>query len=262
MSLLLLTGGAWVAMAQTPPPLETPYTPFDFDAYRRTPHQARVTPASWASKDNNDLQRGMISGDRKRQQDISRQVDALFQDPRDIALEHEPQPLPTHRELTDQITERNYGETTKGQQDLLARGRVAKDINLSSMSEADYELYVQKHRPDPEENLAEPEQNLLRPMPTLINTKTGGPPHGYSVSQAGIGTRTETRNNQNPFEDLIRALRLDQPVTKGTDPLPTPAALAPSARMEVPANPPAPAVASEPVSTSAEQNTGNEEAKR
>jgi hypothetical protein len=61
-------------------------------------------------------------------------------------------------------------------------------------------------------------------MPTLVNSKTGGPPHGYAVSQAGVGARTEPRNDQNPFEDLVRALRLDRPVTKGTDPLPTPSA--------------------------------------
>lgn len=59
-------------------------------------------------------------------------------------------------------------------------------------------------------------------MPSLMNSKTGGPPHAYSVSQAGIGARSEPRDNQNPFEDLIRALRLDHSITKGNDPLPTP----------------------------------------
>jgi hypothetical protein len=124
--------------------------------------------------------------------------------------------------LTDEITSHNYGETTKGQRDLLARGRVAKDLDLSSMSEADYDLYASQIRQEEESSTPQDTETLLRPMPSLMNSKTGGPPHAYSVSQAGIGARSEPRDNQNPFTDLIRVLRLDQPVTKGNDPLPAP----------------------------------------
>jgi len=140
----------------------------------------------------------------------------------------------------------NHGETTKGQRDLLARSRVVDRLGLASMSEADYELYVAQYREEQERVPAPSGEALLRPMPTVMNSKTGGPPHAYAVSQAGVGARTEPRNNQNPFEDLIRALRLDQPVTKGTDPLP-----APSARLAVAATPAA-APASTPAAEKAE----------
>ena len=237
--LLLLTGLLSGASAQDSQPLEPLTSPFDFDNYRRTPLQARQTSTSWASRDSTDLQRGLISGERGRRQDIATRAAALFPDPQTIPIRQEPEPLPSPNELTDEITTANYGETTKGQRDLLARSRVADLLDLSSMSEADYELYVANYRAEQERVSAPSGEGLLRPMPTLINSKTGGPPHGYSVSQAGVGTRTEPRNDQNPFEDLVRALRLDRPVTKATDPLPTP-----SARLAV-----APTAAPEPVTT-------------
>ena len=245
--LVLLCGFTVQAWSQDSRSLETSYSPFDFDNYRRTPLQSRQTSTSWASKDNNDLQRSLLSGDRGRKDNISTRADALFQNPKEIPIRQEPEPLPTPNELTDEITTEQYGETTKGQRDLLARGRVAGKLDLSSMSETDYELYIARRRSEQEENPPETGEALLRPMPTLINTKTGGPPHGYAVSQAGVGARAEARNNQNPFEDLIRAFRLDQAVTKGTDPLPEP-----SARLTVAAN--APAVAPAPDSSSADSS--------
>ena len=225
IALLLLFGVfCGGACAQESQPLEAQTSPFDFDNYRRTPLQARQTSTSWASRDNTDLQRGLISGERGRKQDITARAAALFPDPQEIPIRQEPEPLPTPNELTDEITMANYGETTKGQRNLLARGRVADRLDLSSMSEADYELYVANYRAEQEQVPAPSGEGLLRPMPSLVNSKTGGPPHAYSVSQAGIGARAEPRNDQNPFEDLVRVLRLDQPVTKGTDPLPTPSA--------------------------------------
>lgn len=221
---LWLIAGLSAALAQNSQPLETPYTPFDFDNYRRTPLQARQTSTSWASRDSTDLQRGLISGERGKKQDIATRAAALFPDPKEIPIRQEPEPVPTPNQLTDEITSANYGVTTKGQRDLLVRGQVADRLNLSSMSEADYELYVAKYRADQKTTETVPAESLLRPMPTLINSKTGGPPHAYAVSQAGIGARKEPRDNQNPFEGLIRSLRLDQPVTKGTDSLPKPSA--------------------------------------
>jgi len=220
---LCLFAIALPALAQEKQSLETPYTPFDFDTYRRTPLQARQTAPSWASRDNPDLQRGLISGDRGRKQDIATRAAAFFPDPQEIPIRQEPAPLPTPNELTDEITVAKHGETTKGQRDLLARSREADRLNLSSMSEADYDLYVANYRAEQEQVPTPSGEALLRPMPTLVNSKTGGPPHAYAVSQAGIGARTEPRDNQNPFEELIRVLRLDQTVTKGTDPLPSPA---------------------------------------
>ena len=78
----------------------------------------------------------------------------------------------------------------------------------------------------------------------------------YAVSQAGVGARSQPRDGQNPFEDLIRVLRLDRPVTKGTDPLP-----APSARLAIAANTTTPAPTSKPESTAVETNPAGEEAK-
>ena len=222
--LPLLAGLLVNASAQESQPLEDQTSPFDFDNYRRTPLQVRQTSTAWASRDNPDLQRGLISGNRGREAHITTRAAALFPDPQDIPIHQEPEPLPTPNELTDEITTAKYGETSKGQRDLLARSRVADRLQFSSMSEADYELYVAQYRAAKEPAPIASGEGLLRPMPTLINTKTGGPPHAYAVSQAGVGARTEARDGQNPFEDLLRALRLDKPVTKGTDPLPTPSA--------------------------------------
>jgi hypothetical protein len=219
LSLALLLAGS--THAQDSQPLETPSSPFDFDNYRRTPLQARQNSSS-SSKENRNLQQDLISGQKGKAQKISDRAAALFQDPEQIPIRREPEPIPTPNELTDEITSHNYGETTKGQRDLLARGRVAKDLDLSSMSEADYELYASQIRQEEESSTTQDTETLLRPMPSLMNSKTGGPPHAYSVSQAGIGARSEPRDNQNPFTDLIRVLRLDQPVTKGNDPLPAP----------------------------------------
>lgn len=219
---LALLALALPLMAQERQPLETPYTPFDFDNYRRTPLQARQTSPSWASRDNSDLQRALISGERGKNQDIATRAAALFPDPRTIPIRTEPEPLPSRNELTDEITVANHGETTKGQRDLLARGRVAEELNLSSMSDSEYELYATRWRAEQGETPPETGEGLLRPMPTLTNPKTGGPPHGYSVSQAGVGARAAPRDGQNPFDDVIRVFRLNQPVTKGNDPLPTP----------------------------------------
>lgn len=249
--LLFLAGILCEANAQESRSLGPQTSPFDFDNHRRTPLQARQTSTSWASRDSTDLQRGLISGDRGGKQDIATRAAALFPDPQAVPIRQEPEPLPTPNELTDEITLANYGETTKGQRDLLARGRVADRLDLSSMSEADYELYVANYRAEQEQVPTPSGEALLRPMPTLINSKTGGPPHAYAVSQAGVGARTEPRDGQNPFEDLIRALRLDKPVTKGTDPLPTP-----SARMvTAPTTPAASVVESTPVAKPAEAKT-------
>ena len=249
--LLIFTGLLVNVSAQESQPLEAKTSPFDFDNYRRTPLQTRQTSTSWASRDNPDLQRGLISGDRGRKQDIASRAAALFPDPQEIPIRQEPESLPTPNELTDEITVTKYGETSKGQRDLLARSRVADRLQLSSMSEADYELYVAQYRAEQETVSSASGEGLLRPMPTLVNTKTGGPPHAYAVSQAGVGARTEPRDGQNPFEDLLRALRLDQPVTKGTDPLPTP-----SARLAVASPTPAsPAVESTPATNPADAET-------
>ena len=222
--VLLLGFYAISAQAQDAQPLEIPSTPFDFDNYRRTPMQARQTSVSWASRNNSDLQRALISGEKGKTQEISVRAAALFENPAEIPVRPEPEPVPTPNELTDEITSQQFGETTKGQKNLLARGRVAKDLDLSSMSESDYELYVSSLRLGQEQETKPSGEALLRPMPSLVNSKTGGPPHAYAVSQAGVGARSGPRNDQNPFDDLIRALRLDHPVTKGTDPLPSPAA--------------------------------------
>ena len=241
----LLAGLIVEASAQDSQPLEAQTSPFDFDTYRRTPLQARQTSHAWASRESTDLQRGLISGDRGRKQDISTRAAALFQDPQEIPIRQEPEPLPTPNELTDEITLANYGETSKGQRDLLARSRVADRLNLSSMSEADYDLYVAQYRAEQDRAPSATGEGLLRPMPTMVNSKTGGPPHAYAVSQAGVGARAEPRDGQNPFEDLIRALRLDQPVTKGTDPLPTPSARLAVATPAAPTGESAPAAAAD-----------------
>jgi hypothetical protein len=159
-----------------------------------------------------------------------------------IPLKQEPEPLPTPSELTDRITAKRSGEDTKGRIDLLARGKVAKELNLSSMSESEYEIYASQSRAA---NLETPDKpNLLNPMPTVTNLKTDGPAHAYSVTHAGVGVRAKKGSNQNPFEDVIKLLRLDQPITHGGDALP-------SASQKAPAPTPAPTAGVEQASPSA-----------
>jgi hypothetical protein len=199
--------------------MESTTQPFDFDTYRRNPIDTRRSSAA-DSEDNRNLQTRLISGETVPPNDISQQAADLFPPIATIPLRRDPEPLPTPNELTDQITVAKTGETTKGQKDLLARGKIAKELNLSAMSESDYEIYVTQRRAQEDEPLA-PQNNLLNPMPTVTNLKTGGPAHAYSVSQAGIGSRTKPGSNQNPFEDVLKFLRLDQPITHGTDALPS-----------------------------------------
>ena len=212
----LCLSGIWASAA---PSMESTTQPLDFDTYRRNPIDARRTSAA-DSRGNRNLQTRLISGETTPPNDISQQAADLFPPIATIPLRRDPEPLPTPNELTDQITVAKSGETTKGQKDLLARGKVVKELNLSGMSESEYEIYVSQRRALEEESLA-PKKNLLNPMPTVTNLKTGGPAHAYSVSQAGIGSRTKPGSNQDPFEDVLKVFRLDQPVTHGTDALPS-----------------------------------------
>ena len=213
ISLLLSTTLSIIAA----PALETPYQPLDFDSYRRNPIEAK-RKASYAA-DGRDLQSNLIAGKKGGRSDISKEAADLFPKMESIPIKTEPQPLPTPRELTDQVTASRTGQDTKGRIDLLARGKVAKELNLSSMSESEYEFYATQKQNSDQEKPDKP--NLLNPMPTVTNVKTDGPAHAYSVSQAGVGARAKTGSNQNPFEDVIKFLRLDQPVTHGEDPLPS-----------------------------------------
>lgn len=199
------------------PALETPYQPLDFDSHRRNPIEAKRKPTYAA--EGRDLQDNLLAGKKGGKTDISKEAADLFPKMESIPLKKEPQPLPTQRELTDQVTASRTGQDTKGRIDLLARGKVSKELNLSSMSESEYEIYATQKQYTEEEKPDKP--NLLNPMPTVTNVKTDGPAHAYSVSQAGVGARAKTGSNQNPFEDVIKFLRLDQPVTHGEDPMPS-----------------------------------------
>jgi hypothetical protein len=199
------------------PALETPYQPLDFDSHRRNPIEAKRKPTYAA--EGRDLQDNLLAGKKGGKSDISKEAADLFPNMESIPLKTEPQPLPTPRELTDQVTASRTGQDTKGRIDLLARGKVSKELNLSSMSESEYELYATQKQNAEQEKPDKP--NLLNPMPTVTNVKTDGPAHAYSVSQAGVGARSKTGSNQNPFEDVFKFLRLDQPVTHGEDPMPS-----------------------------------------
>jgi hypothetical protein len=203
--------------AYAAPSIETPSQPFDFDTYRRNPIEAKRKPTYAA--EGRDIQDNLLAGKKGGKSDISRQAADLFPKMESIPLKTEPQSLPTPRELTDQVTATRTGQDTKGRIDLLARGKVSKELNLSSMSESEYELYATQKQNAEQEKPDKP--NLLNPMPTVTNLKTDGPAHAYSVSQAGVGARTKTGSNQNPFEDVFKFLRLDQSVTHGEDPMPS-----------------------------------------
>jgi hypothetical protein len=212
------------------PALETPYQPLDFDSYRRNPIEVK-RKASYAAE-GRDLQSNLLAGKKGGKSDISKEASDLFPKMESIPLKTEPQPLPSPRELTDRVTASRSGQDTKGRIDLLARGKVAKELDLSSMSESEYELYATQRQNAEQDKPDKP--NLLNPMPTVTNLKTDGPAHAYSVNQAGVGARAKTGSNQNPFEDAIKFLRLDQPVTHGEDPLPSR-----KSKTSAPQNPPA-----------------------
>jgi hypothetical protein len=203
--------------AHSAPSMETSSQPFDFDSYRRNPIEAKRKPTYAA--EGRDLQDNLLAGKKGGKSDISKEAADLFPEMESIPLKTEPQPLPTPRELTDQVTASRTGQDTKGRIDLLARGKVSKELNLSSMSESEYELYATQKQNTEQDKPDKP--NLLNPMPTVTNLKTDGPAHAYSVNQAGLGARAKTGSNQNPFEDVIKFLRLDQPVTHGEDPMPS-----------------------------------------
>ena len=236
MGMLLAAGWAAHGWTQESAPLESSYTPFDFDHYRQNPTQVSEATRI-ASKPGPDFQRQLRTGEAGRTEDFSRQAAGMVRDPAEIPLEPEPEDFPTRNQLVDEVTRARSGDTTKGPRDMLARVRVEEDLQISTMSEEDYGVFVSQHRAQQREQAIADfsTEELLQPMPTLINSKTGGPPHAYSVSQAGWGARAEPRNAQNPFEDLLRALRLDRPVTKGSDPLPSPSAQAPAAPAPLPA---------------------------
>lgn len=201
--------------AHAAPSMETSSTPFDFDGYKRNPLQGRnATPIS--SKPGRDLQSQLISGQAGREDGISKRASDLFPSPESIPLRPEPVVYPTPNELIDEVTAERSAENTRGQKDLLVRGKVAKELNLSAMSESDYQLFVSQRKNASRDN-APAKQASLNPMPTVTNLKTGGPAHAYSVTTPGIRPKG---NDQNPFEDVIKAMRLDTPITKGTDPLP------------------------------------------
>lgn len=235
----MLLAAGWVAHAwsQESVPLEHSYTPFDFDHYRKNPTQV-AGATRLASKPGPDFQRQLRTGEAGRTEDFSRMAASMVRDPAEIPLEPEPEVLPSRNQVVDAVTRTRSGETTKGPRDLLARSRAEEELQISTMSEEDYEVFASRHRAQQREQTAEDPstEELLQPMPTLINSKTGGPPHAYSVSQAGWGARAEPRNAQNPFEDLVRALRLDRPVTKGSDPLPSPSTRATVAPALIPAS--------------------------
>lgn len=230
--MFVLTIPVWGQESQ---PLETPYTPFDFDNNHRTSFQTRQNHSRWASKDN-DLQRARITGECQKKQDAGTRAAALFPDPEETREDFSSPPhVPTKKELTDEITVQKYGESSKGQLDLLSRARMAKITGLESFSDSDCLIYGASLKEQQSPSVSS--EGLLRPMPTLVNSKTDGPPHMYAVSQAGVGIRKNPRDGQNSFDDLIRFFRLDQPITKGTDPLPSPAPR-PTSLKEVPPSSP------------------------
>lgn len=194
--------------------LEASTQPFNFDTLRRTPQQSR-TYVSQGTKEGRDLHEKLVAGYAGRELSFSQKATGLFsQENEDFILEAEP--VPTRSQTTERIAQQRLRVDSKGRVDLLAKSQIKKELGLDSLSDSDYELYVSEHRSNREAALKTPETNL-NPMPTLINSKTGGPPHAYSVSQAGLGNRAKPRSGDNPFGEWLQFLQLDRSLTKGTD---------------------------------------------
>ena len=217
-SCLVVFLGCLLAMhahSYSAPPLETSSQPFDFDSYRRNPVDAKQTP-TYAAQDGRNLQNNLISGKTKKDDDIGKQAAAMFPPIKSIPLEKKPARLPTRNELIDQITADRYPDSSSKEKNLLNRGKVARELDLSSMSEIDYEIFASQYVA--QKGGAEPEQqDMTNPMPTVTNLKTDGPAHAYSVNRAGVRKPVST---DNPFENVTNFFHLNDSVTHASDPLP------------------------------------------
>lgn len=194
--------------------LDAPTQPFNFDTLRKTPSQSRSS-LFHGTKEGRDLHEKLVAGYAGREVSFSQKATGLFpQQEEDFVQEEEP--VLSRKQTADQIAQQRLGTDSKGRVDPLAKAQLKTDLGLDSLSESDYELFFSDWRSHQDPNLAKNE-TLLNPMPTLINSKTGGPPHAYSVSQAGLGSRAKPRSGDNPFGDWIQFFQLDQPITRGTD---------------------------------------------
>jgi len=209
-SLLAMRESAYSA-----PSLETSSQPFDFDSYHRNPVDAQQTP-TYSARDGRNLQNNLISGKTKKDDDIAKQAAAMFPPIKSIPLEKKPARLPTRNELIDQITADRYPDSSSKEKNLLNRAKVARELDLSSMSESDYEIFASQYLA--QKGGTEPEQqDMTNPMPTVTNLKTDGPAHAYSVNRAGVRKPVST---DNPFENVANFFHLNDTVTHASDPLP------------------------------------------
>jgi len=217
-SCLVVFLGCLLAMharSYSAPPLETSSQPFDFDSYRRNPVDAQQTP-TYSTQDGRNLQNNLISGKTKKDDDIAKQAAAMFPPIESIPLEKKPPRLPTRNELIDQISADRYPDSSSKEKNLLNRGKVARELDLSSMSDSDYEIFASQYLA--KKGGTEPEQqDMTNPMPTVTNLKTDGPAHAYSVNRAGVRKPVST---DNPFENVANFFHLNDTVTHASDPLP------------------------------------------
>lgn len=212
LSLACILWSGTCAFSQSP--LEAPTQPFNFDTFRKTPGQAR-TALFQGTKEGRDLHGKLVAGYAGRELSFSQQANGLFSSQEDF-FETDPESIPSRQQANDQIAQELLSTDSKGRTDPLAKARLQRELALEALSDSDYELYISKWEAARENVSSEPDARL-NPMPTLINSKTGGPPHAYAVSQAGVGIRSKPRSAQNPFGDWIQFLQLDQPITRGTD---------------------------------------------
>lgn len=210
--LVYIVLGRSGAISQTN--LDVPTQPFNFDNLRKTPSQSRGA-LFHGTKEGRNLHESLVAGYAGRELSFSQQASGLFSQEAEDFIQEEV-PIPTRKQTAEQIAQQRLGTDSKGRVDALARAKFQGDLGLDSMSESDYEMYLSELRFN-QESVSEKLDTRLNPMPTLVNSKTGGPPHAYAVSQAGLGNRAKPRCGDNPFGEWIQFLRLDQSITKGTD---------------------------------------------
>lgn len=203
------------SQAQESAPLEPNTTPFDFDHYQKTPFQTSHSRGA-ATKLGPTISKSSLKEKGSKSKEIQNQVAGLVQDPVTIPLHPSPEKLPTRSQLADQMMRDLYGSATKASVDSRNRARVIRDFDLDTMSDEDYAIFAANYVAD-----ARLRDQVARPFFSMSNSsasETGRTPRGYSSR----GEIDLSNDNQNPFEDLVRALRLDRHVTKSTDLLPSP----------------------------------------
>lgn len=206
-------------------PLEPATTPFDFDNHRKTPFQVNQAKAT-TSKRNFVGRKSMSDGQLSKSKEVRTRVAELVADPAKVSLHSKPAPLPSRGQLADQIFQDRYGNSGKGSRNLGRKAQIVREYGLDTLSDEDYSIFAANYlaevrRRDQSDGFSSPDLTSGTAA-NLTASKIVRSPRGHASLSQSRGEVDFSNDNQNPFEDLVQTLRLDQHVTKASDPLPGP----------------------------------------